>query len=92
MSEDKTGGPAFARPASEWDMKKSQCGCMLDQQDGMTLLDYFAGQALAGIVDHMTAGYRLCHEKEDRKRLATNAYDIAVDMLAEKNRREQDKE
>jgi len=43
--DDKDGGPAFPIP----------CGCDLDKctcSNGMTLRDYFAGQALAG----MTAG------------------------------------
>lgn len=36
---DKTGGPAFPLPE-------------LNHWDGMTLRDYFAGQALAGLAAH----------------------------------------
>ena len=39
MSIDKTGGPAYPRAAERY---------MNTAQEGMTLRDYFAGQALAG--------------------------------------------
>lgn len=43
MSEDKTGGPAF--PAEEMNGYHG-----LIKTKGMTLRDYFAGQALAGLL------------------------------------------
>lgn len=52
------------------------------EQPGMTLLDYFAGQALAG----MTAFFD--YEFYDHDVAAKNAYDLAEAMLAEKARRE----
>jgi hypothetical protein len=41
----KTGGPAFARPCSV----DRRLHTVIPEQDGMTLRDYFAGQALAGM-------------------------------------------
>jgi hypothetical protein len=41
----KDGGPAFPRPASEADRD-----CTVHRQVGMSLRDWFAGQALAGII------------------------------------------
>lgn len=46
MSNKNTGGPAFPRPISQHNGNIP--GAKADQQDGMTLRDYFAGQILAG--------------------------------------------
>ena len=66
---NETGGPAFPATMSE----------------GMNLLDYFAGQALAGMLSNSESkftnrfsGYAEC------------AYDLAAAMLAERNRRMQE--
>lgn len=63
------GGPAFPRDALGKD-----CGRSYGHQDGMSLRDYFAGQALAGLVtldaDCGPKGY------------AHDAYQIADAMLA----------
>ena len=58
-----TGGPAFATGTA----------------DGMTLLDYFAGQALAGMLvnDPPDRTYRLS---------AAMAYEMAIAMIAERER------
>lgn len=46
MSEMRDGGPAFARPKSV-----NQMGTTVEEgAAGMTLRDWFAGQALAGMV------------------------------------------
>ena len=43
MSNKETGGPAYARPRGNgWDESSNS-------QTGMTLRDYFAGQAMTGI-------------------------------------------
>jgi len=74
MSERNiTGGSAF--PYQEIDE-----GSYLDE--GMTLLDYFAGQALAGM-EANDVGWDLGHE--DTARLA---YSAAAAMIAEKHKRE----
>jgi len=49
--------------------------------DGMTLLDWFAGQALAGLA---------AEPELSSERVAEIAYDCAERMVAEKRRREAD--
>ena len=73
-----TGGPAF--PQHGWS-KDPQVLERMRNQGGMTLLDWFAGQALAGVIaDPAGSG---CAEGN-----AWEAYQIATAMLAEKARRE----
>lgn len=83
MSIKNTGGPAFPRPLSQHDTKLP--GQPVPGQDGMTLRDWFAGQALDGVMATMpgectqrpgTNGYR-----ERNLELATWAYDIADAMI-----------
>ena len=67
MSAINDGGPAFPNNDAH--------GCAYA---GMTLRDWFAGQALAGISS------TLAHEYEDRdlaERYATDAYELADAML-----------
>lgn len=68
------GGPAFPRPQAE----TSIGGCM--EQDGMSLRDWFAGQALAGYLcanpDRMVGTINA----------AENAYKYADAMLAERKK------
>lgn len=65
-----TGGPAFAA-------MNETCG-----QDGMTLLDYFAGQVLIGYVS------RYGHQGSVDSSTFKDCYDYAAGMIAEKRRRE----
>jgi hypothetical protein len=73
-----TGGPAFPRaPIGE------DCERPYGHQEGMSLRDYFAGQALAGI----SAGYwgnpgRSGLSPQD---LAAEAYALADAMIKERN-------
>jgi hypothetical protein len=72
-----TGGPAFPVPDSHHANGQVQFGA-----NGMTLLDWMAGQALANnnIDQHSGNGWP--------DRVASQAYNIASAMLAEKARRE----
>jgi len=72
-----TGGPAFPRPG-----EKDGYGCIVKGQSGMTLRDYFAGQALAGI----SAGYWGNPEMTglSPQDLAAEAYALADAMLTER--------
>ena len=78
MSE-KDGGAAFA------------CASENGHQPGMSLLDYFAGQALAGM-ELLADGYYSQGEHErgepaaDARRYADAAYRIADAMLATRSR------
>lgn len=74
-----TGGPAFPNSITE---DPSAPGERLFPYEhglgGMTLLDWFAGQALAG---NLNDGAQL-------ERIAKEGYDIAAAMVAEKRKRE----
>lgn len=62
MSDDKTGGPAFPHPA------------LADEgEPGMTLRDYFAGQALVGLCTGFAGS-------------AKSAYAIADAMISERGK------
>jgi hypothetical protein len=65
---NKTGGPAFARPASE----AHQHG-IYSPQDGMTLRDYFAAKAMQGMM--VDVDQPLCDY------IAKAAYEMADAML-----------
>jgi hypothetical protein len=68
--------PAFPRPFST-DEHKSQCNGF-DQQDGMTLRDWFAGQAMAALVPLWATG-----EVDDYRPdfVAVDAYRMADEMI-----------
>lgn len=72
---DKTGGAAFPRPQVIFD------GCVSERsQDGMTLADYYAGQALNGYLKRAERP----PIPDDAARLA---WDYAEAMIEERNRR-----
>ena len=70
------GGSAFPRPISV----DSASGISADSQDGMSLLDWFAGQALNGMVaaNPVVDGVK---PQESTKLLADTAYQLAHAML-----------
>jgi hypothetical protein len=77
MSEIKDGGPAFPRAATFIDATDSPGGDYYEPVDGMSLRDYFAGQALAGICgDGIPGGHHA------PKLTAFDAYQYADAMLA----------
>lgn len=86
MSERKTGGPAFPGFIEVYD---TQTFPKMKRQDhpGMSLRDYFAGQALAGICTHIqpSIGPRMDTEKL-YEACATYAYGIANAMIAEREK------
>jgi len=55
----------------------------------MTLLDYFAGQSLAGAVQAAIAHSLEGHGEWDIKEMSKDMYRIAEAMIAEKRRREE---
>ena len=74
------GGPAFSMPAlappGEWAVSYS----------GMTLRDWFAGQALAGVVGECLKGSGMVCDKGRAKTVAMICLDYADAMLAERER------
>lgn len=73
MTERSDGGPAFPRPLSE--SSGSIIPSLYGAQHGMSLRDWFAGQALSGL---LASGLR------EAGRAATDAYEIADAMLNER--------
>lgn len=73
MSDRKDGGPAF--PGMNQSIQMID-GPMVTYAGGMTLRDYFAGQALAGILAKGQTNDR------DPKYLSATSYAIADGMLA----------
>lgn len=81
--DKKDGGPAFARP-----MTIAPHGSVVGQsQSGMSMRDWFAGQALAGcdIIYHDSDNYM-----ELYRGYAQRAYEMADAMLAEKRKEKTD--
>ena len=76
----KDGGPAFPKAACV-----SESGSIRDHSnDGMTLLDYFAGQAIVGLL----AGPHL--EDAIFNEIARDAYQLSAAMLVERQIRMED--
>jgi hypothetical protein len=80
-----TGGPAFPRPAST-DEANTCCGVFYDQE-GMSLRDWFAGQALNGMLAHSTRYRPLPTASQNwHEAISEEAYQIADAMLAEREK------
>ena len=79
------GGPAFPRAMSQFDGGTHMIGDPEFAQEGMTLRDYFAGQALAGMCSELSS---LTNAKQaDVLRVVTgSAYEMADAMLAERDK------
>lgn len=80
MAEKDTGGPAF--PIQEQMQPEVHTGWFSPGQAGMSLRDYFAGQALTGLcaaVDDYSPSRLL-----DMEGFAVDAYSMADAMLAER--------
>jgi hypothetical protein len=87
------GGAAFPRPVGQ---TTSEFGSITQsfEQEGMTLLDWFAGKALEGMLanDELFLASLQAAKKVDKdpsEFRASACYDLATAMVAEKRRREQ---
>ena len=71
------GGPAF--PETRWhDATRQEV-----QWTGMTLRDYFAGQALAGFMSTLSHDYG---NRDEPSRYAQDSYQLADAMIAKRER------
>lgn len=84
MSIRDDGGPAFPRPVSEDTTQGTQLegNRTVSKQDGMSLRDWFAGQALVGLLA-FTNGSGSCDQLSPEQ-AAEEAYMTANAMLAER--------
>lgn len=78
MSERDDGGPAF--PRSGTDGPEGYPG--VSEQSGMTLRDWFAGQAMNGFASDPSS-HDLFDDKDD---MARNAYEVADAMIKEREK------
>ncbi|PYE89646.1 hypothetical protein [Phyllobacterium leguminum] len=69
----KTGGPAFPRPQSETSMGGNY------EQDGMSLRDWYAGQAIIGLIQGYAIAYGSPTNAMDE--MAREAFSLADIML-----------
>ena len=85
MSNEKTGGPAYPRPASTQNERdgNSQFQWHPQSQQGMTLLDHFAGLAMQGICTSTSNGMV---GSSNALMISVRSYAIAAAMIAERNR------
>jgi len=79
MSTPNDGGPAFPTV----DIQKIRDVTIKTHTQGMSLLDHFAGKALAGIEAATTADHFFPTFEQEAK----HVYDLAEAMLAERERR-----
>lgn len=78
MSEFDDGGPAYPMPGSTLEIGENLH--VMRPAPGMTLLDWFAGQALAGLNANQS------NNEDPWVVLAEQAYNAANAMLAERRR------
>ncbi len=80
------GGPAFPYSALEPDEKTRQLvGSIYADNQGMSLRDYFAAQALPSVLAHyLTANGNGCAADHALRNVPTLAYKYADAMLAER--------
>ena len=83
MDNTQTGGPVFPRTTKVW-TDPITGNIEHEGNDGMKLLDHFAGQAMQGIT---CMWKELAWEAPSRfPHLARWSYEIAAAMIAERNR------
>jgi hypothetical protein len=83
MSAVKDGGPAFPR-AGFWS-DDGPCATDTQPQGGMSLRDWFAGQALVAIIQVTSAGLHQPSKKHGCRvveAIALDAYEMADAMIA----------
>lgn len=97
MSE-QDGGPAFPTVTSRDELTEDRYRTIHESEHGMSLRDYFAGQALAGLTanEHFISYLRGWHKGNDidgdpdevniagHKSMARQAYEAADAMLKER--------
>lgn len=83
MIVKNAGGPAFPRAACMGTGKADEY-VQCEEQDGMSLLDYFAAKAMGGLCSTGTGWARA----DDGPEIARRAYAIADAMLTERQKAE----
>lgn len=79
------GGPAFAKPLPGGMVKPDEVLRILQECRGMSVLDFFAAFAAAGLISGTLATGHPLHRGAEG--VAETAYDVAEEMVAERKRR-----
>lgn len=88
MSNKPNGGPAFARPESEY-VNAYKAKTAYPAQTGMTLRDYFAAKAMQSLLiadENFSSDAEAGAPMRTWDDYAKGAYQIADAMLAERNK------
>jgi hypothetical protein len=79
MNKINDGGPAFGA------LSVSPAGDVY-HQEGMSLRDWFAGHALAGIMANETTPFSADHAEVEPSQIAAAVYELADAMLAKREK------
>jgi len=84
-----TGGQAFPKPPKHYSLMTDR---MEEPADGMSLLDWFAGMAMQGVLSNQTTLIGLAQRKDGSlaECIANYSYTIAEAIIAKKRKHEQD--
>lgn len=87
VEDIKTGGPAFPFGVKHtWDNYRGESSTLEENEEGMTLRDYFAAKAMPAVYrafwDDVAAGRRDCVPEDWKMGIALEAYGMADAMLA----------
>ena len=80
MNDTPNGGPAFPCVLSRVVRSATKSATVQDEHPGLSARDWFAGQALAGILT--TASEMTAAARNDVRRIAQDCYTMADAMLA----------
>ena len=83
MSQINDGGPAFPMTSGD----EPRVDQTTHYNEGMSLLDWFAGQALIGLLtqtSHSESGHPIPYWQGDGDGLEHQAFKIAINMLVER--------
>jgi hypothetical protein len=83
MNTEKTGGAAFPRTKGIQDYANQS---PMDDELGMTLLDYFAAKAMQGEISNENAGDGIPQKELGKLQLATQCYQMAAAMIEERKK------
>jgi hypothetical protein len=94
MKDKKTGGSAFPRRVPKIALPPDEALELINDYSGMTLRDYFAGQALNGLCVSIGEGIRICESDDAMKRIeqfietkvAYVSYTLADAMIEERDK------
>lgn len=86
MRAKHDGGPAFPRPLPNVEAPPAEAAAIIERHAGMSLRDWFTGQALSGWLSTWAGCSAAFPHGENAVRIARDCYDMADAMLAERQK------